>query len=115
MLVAAFALATFFGWWGVPVLAAAWGWVARSQRAAPREAALAAALGWAALLVWDALRGPLAALASRLGATMQVPPAALILVTLLLAAALAWSAATLAGQLAPAGRGGTPRPSGRGR
>ncbi|HEU4566115.1 MAG TPA: hypothetical protein VFS05_15750 [Gemmatimonadaceae bacterium] len=97
LLALALALATLVaGWWGVPVAAAAWGVMARGRAAAAREAALAAAIGWALLLAWQATRGPLGALASRLAGVFGVPTPALILITLLWGALLAWSAAAVA-------------------
>jgi hypothetical protein len=110
LLAAAFALATWaFGWWTVPALAAAWGAVrARGAPApggapmnrSPAEAGLAALLAWAALLAMAAARGPAGALAGRLAGVMRIPAPALVVVTLVFPAALAWSAATAARALA---------------
>ena len=100
LLAAAFAIATVvLGWWAVPVVAAAWGLV---RRGLPRSGALAAAgaaLGWAALLAWTALRGPLGTLAGQLAGIFGVPAAVLPVVALVFAALLAWSAAHLTGAL----------------
>ena len=104
-LASAFALATWaLGWWAVPVLAAAWGTArARDVRAratpwsrGPAEAMLAASVAWGALLALAATRGPVGELAGRLAELMRIPAPALVLLTLLLPAVLAWSAAAVA-------------------
>lgn len=83
------------GWWAVPVVGAAWGlW------RDPVEPALAAPLAWAALLGWTAAAGPLLPFAGRLGGVLGIPGWLTLLLALLFAAALAWSAATLTGALA---------------
>ena len=111
LLVAAFVLGSWVGWWTVPAVAALWGWL---RPAVPRpilSAALAATLAWALWLAADLVRGhgALAVLAGQLGAIMRVPPPALYVVTLLFPALLAWSAAALA--CAAAGYS-VPRPGG---
>lgn len=94
LLSAAFAAATFtFGWWGVPVIAAAWAVVARDIPSAARDAALGGLVGWAALLHFASAHGPVWTLAQQLGGVMKVPSAVLVLVTLLFPALVAWSAA----------------------
>jgi hypothetical protein len=101
-LVAAFALASWLGWWAVPAVAALWG-VLRPRVAAPAGlAALAASLAWGAWLIadWAAGHGGFGTLAARLGGVMNLPAFVLILLTLLLAALLAWSSAVLAGAVA---------------
>lgn len=101
MLATALALATWLaGWWGVPLVAAAWGLMSRRRTDAAREAALAAILAWAILLAAQAARGPLGDLAARLGSAMRAPAPILMLVTVLFAALLAWSAATVARSIA---------------
>jgi hypothetical protein len=62
----------------------------------PWIAALAAMLGWGAILLWTAATGPLGELARRTAAMLSAPPAVLIAVTLLYGGLLAWSAGTLA-------------------
>jgi hypothetical protein len=98
--IALFALATlWFGWWSVPVIAAFWGlWFA------PTEAVLAALLGWTGLLVWNATTGPILPYAKRLGGIFSLPGWVFMLVTLLFAALLAWSAAVLFASLRRGGR-----------
>lgn len=101
-LVAAFALASWLGWWGVPAVAALWGGLRPGIRRPILSAALAAALGWAFWLGVDAIQGhgALARLGARVGDVMHAPFPALVGVTLLFAALLAWSAAALACGLA---------------
>jgi hypothetical protein len=103
-LVAAFALATRLGWWTVPVVAALWGGLRAAVRAPAAIAALAAASAWAVWLLvdWRANPDAMSVLSTRLGGVMHLPPAAILLLTLALAAVLAWSAATLAAALAGA-------------
>jgi hypothetical protein len=94
------------GWWTVPVLgalapiaAAALGgdrWVPRQGRSVPRGAAMAAVLGWAALLAWAAVGPQFGTVAALVGTLLRAPWPAVALVTLLLPAVLAWSAAALA-------------------
>ncbi|HEX6966615.1 MAG TPA: hypothetical protein VF166_12515 [Gemmatimonadaceae bacterium] len=98
LLAAAFALATIgFGWWAVALVAAAWGVAARTLRGAAFAAGVAALLAWSALLAWGAVHGPVAELAVKLAAVMQIPPVALVVATLVFPALLAWSAAAVAG------------------
>ena len=101
-LVAAFVLATRLGWWAVPVVAALWGALRPSLDAPAGLAALAAASAWALWLLrdWQVDHDAMAVLSTRLGGVMSVPPVVLILLTLLLVAVLAWSAAALAGAIA---------------
>jgi hypothetical protein len=102
VLAAAFALATKLGWWAVPVVAALWGVMRPAVSAPAATAALAAASAWAAWLLadWQANHHAMEVLTTRLGGVMSVPPAVLILLTLLLGAVLAWAAAALAGSMA---------------
>ncbi len=78
------------GWWGVALVAAAWGW-----RGQARDAAVAAFVAWAALLAWTASSGALLPFASRLGGIFSLPRWAMVAVTPLFAALLAWGAAAL--------------------
>jgi hypothetical protein len=89
------ALATWvFGWWAVPVVAAGWT-LLRQGRAPVWGAALAGALAWALLLIGTAVQGPAAELARRAGGAMQLPPWALVAVTLAFPALLAAAAAAV--------------------
>lgn len=84
------------GWWAVPLLGAVWGVL---QRGRPRflTAFAAAAVAWATLLAFDALRGAMGRLAGVLGGIFMMPGAALLAVTVLYAALLAGCAAQVAG------------------
>jgi len=97
LLALAFVLASWLGWWAVPVVAAAWGFLRPAVRRPILTAALAAGLAWAAWLLWDFGRDPaaFARLTGRLGAVFPLPSALLLLLTLLLAALLAWCAAAV--------------------
>ncbi|MDB4885600.1 MAG: hypothetical protein JWN79_1038 [Gemmatimonadetes bacterium] len=93
------ALATWgAGWWGVLVVALIAGTLWRRTHGA-RWCALAAALGWALLLAVDAVSGRFGTLSRGVGGLMRVPPLALVLVTLLFAAAAAWSAAAIGAEV----------------
>jgi hypothetical protein len=103
MLIVAVAMAVLtwvMGWWGVILGAAAVGVAFREQGGGGWRVALGAALAWAALLIVDAVGGPFGRLAQTLGGVMRVPAVALVAITVLFAAGLAWSAATVAAVLA---------------
>lgn len=101
LLAAAFALATYaFGWWAVPFLAAIWAVLARDTPAAARDATMGALAGWAVLLVWAALSGPVWTLADQLGGVMEIPRVLLIAITLSFPAILAWATTTTVAALA---------------
>jgi hypothetical protein len=96
LLTEAFAVATFAGgWWGVPVLAFVWGLAAASNARSARFSAVCAAAGWGSLLLLDAARGPVGEVATRFGGVIGLPPVALIGITLLFPALLAWSASSI--------------------
>jgi hypothetical protein len=103
-----FLLATFIigaltwslGWWGVVLGALAIGAVAWKERGVAWITALAAVAGWSVLLLVDAARGRFGALATTVSGVIRIPAAALLCVTLLFAALLAWSAAVIAGEIA---------------
>jgi hypothetical protein len=96
-LVVVLAVATAaLGWWTVLVVAAVWGVIYASERRVWLSAAGAAAVAWALLLVVTALGGRVLALADKLGGALGLPGILIILLTLLLPAALAGSAAGLA-------------------
>lgn len=102
-LAAVYAVATaLVGWWSLPIVSAAWALIAARRRTASVGwlAALGAAIGWLALLAYDAARGPAAALATTLGGVMRVPAPALVLVTLGFAALVAGSTGALVGAVA---------------
>ena len=107
LLAEAFAVATFgLGWWTVPVIAALYG-IASTNPYRARTAALCAVGGWATLLLLDAIKGPVSAMASRLGGVMGLPGVVLLLITLIFPALLAWSAAAIV----PSLRGSAPKAS----
>jgi len=101
-LAAAFALASWLGWWAVPAVAALWGLLRPGTWRPMLSAALAASLGWGFWLVLDATQGHggLGRLGTRVGHVMHAPFPALLLGTLLFAGLLAWSAAALSCGLA---------------
>lgn len=97
--VAVAALTWVFGWWGLAVAALVAGIVLQRRSGAPWLIALAAAIAWGALVVVDALGGRFAALATSIAGVLRVPTAALLVVTLLFGALLAWSAAVVGGEI----------------
>ena len=102
-LVAALAMAGLtwtLGWWGVVVGAAVLGYVYREEHGRAWRVALAALEGWALLMVFDIVSGPLGRVASTLQGVMSIPSPLLLLVTLLFPALLAWSAAAVVSELA---------------
>ena len=95
LLAEAFAVTTFgIGWWSVPIVAALWGLASRDSHRA-RNAAIAAAAGWATLLLIDIARGQVGVMAEQLGSLMSVPAPLLYFLTLLFPALIAWSAAAI--------------------
>ena len=103
-LVLAFALATWtFGWLAVPVVAIGFGALASRTRT-PLESLGASLLAWLALLAVQAARGPVDRVAHTLGGIVGVPAWVIPMVTLLFAAALAWSGAVLGREIGRAAR-----------
>jgi hypothetical protein len=87
-------LTWLLGWWGV-VLAALVAGAVLQRRGAAWLVALAAVVAWGALLAANALGGRFSSLATSLGGVLRVPAVALMAVTLLFGALLAWSAAVV--------------------
>ena len=87
----ALALGTFaFGWYAVPVVAAAWAWIRRGDSAVPVLAALSGAVAWGTLLLIPGVTGGAAAqVADLVGQAMSVGGAALVVLTLAFPALLA--------------------------
>ena len=94
-LVAGLGLSTYaFGWVSVPVVAAAWAWIRRTDAAVPLMAALAGAAAWGVLLLLPAVTGgAVSRVADLVGQAMQVGGGPLIALTIAFAALLAGSAA----------------------
>ena len=93
LLAEAFAVATFaLGWWTVPVIAGIYSLVSTNPKRAG-TAGVCALAGWATLLLLDFAKGPVGAMATRLGGVMSLPPFVLLVLTLVFPALLAWSAA----------------------
>jgi hypothetical protein len=90
------AAVTLAGWWLLPVFAAAWVRVLPRTKAEPATCALGAAVGWALLVAWDGVRGPVSTLARRAGGVFHLPGWAFVLITLLFAALLGATAAMAA-------------------
>lgn len=83
------------GWWGVPLVAAVVGVLLCARRGIAGLVALAAVIAWSLLILVDATSGRFGALARVVGGTLTLPAGALLAVTLLFAALLAWSAAAV--------------------
>ena len=92
--VAMAALTWLLGWWGVLVAALVVGFVFHREGGGGWRIALAAGLAWGALLGVNAASGSLGAVITTLGGVIGVPGVILVLLTLVFAALLAWSAAT---------------------
>ena len=94
-----FAVATYaLGWWTVPIVALLWSLFSPDANRAA-VAGLAAAAGWASLLLLDAVRGQVGTMATSLGGVMGVPGFVLLLLTLVFPALLAWSAGRIVSSL----------------
>jgi len=104
LIVAAFAAATAaLGWWGVPLVGAAFGVIAARERGSAALAGLAAMVAWTALLLVDAARGPLGHLASVLAGVLTIRPIGVYGVTIAFAGLLALTSALVARGVAPRG------------
>jgi hypothetical protein len=90
ILVLAMIAATWIGgWWGVALVAAAWGW-----RGKALDAAIAAFVAWVALLAFAGGSG-LLPFATRIGGIFSLPAWAMLVITPLFAGLLAWGVAAL--------------------
>ena len=83
------------GWWGVPLVAIVAGALLAARRGIAGLTALAAVIAWSVLILIDGASGRFGVLARVVGATLTLPAGALLMVTLLFAALLAWSAAAV--------------------
>jgi hypothetical protein len=88
------------GWWGVVVAAIVAGAVLSHRRGAAWLVALATITAWGVLILVNSVGGRFATLASSIAGVMRIPPALLVIVTLLFGALLAWSAAVLGSEIA---------------
>lgn len=103
VLAAAIALATMqFGWITVPVLGAIYAVLLR-RVSAPGEAALAALLGWGALMARVATVPAFSTMLPQLGGIFGAPGAVVAIVSVLFAVGLAWSAAKVVSAVAARG------------
>jgi hypothetical protein len=93
------------GWWGVVVAALVAGVVLWRRRGVAWLVALATITAWGALILVNSLGGRFATLASSIAGVMRVPPALLVIVTLLFGALLAWSAAVIGSEIGRLARG----------
>jgi hypothetical protein len=92
------------GWWGVVVAALVAGALLHLRRGVAWLVALAAIVAWGSLILVNSMGGRFQALSTSVAGVMRVPPAVLVIVTLLFGALLAWSAAVLGGELARVAR-----------
>jgi hypothetical protein len=93
------------GWWGVVVAALVAGAVLWRRRGVAWLIALATITGWGALILVNSVGGRFATLASSIAGVMRVPPALLVIVTLLFGALLAWSSAVVGSEIGRLARG----------
>ena len=104
-----FALATWALPWPVIPIVAALMVLAAPRAFTPLMLACAAGTAWAGILAWTAFSAPLGILAAELGGIIHAPGAALVVLTVALAAGLAWGGAEIA--LVVRARAGPPRSS----
>jgi hypothetical protein len=93
-------LSWLVSWWAVPIAGAIAGAVWPRMEKIGALAMWGAAGGWVLLLLVDSIQGRTIALARALGGAVFLPWPLLIIVTLLFAAGLAWSAAVVAATVA---------------
>ena len=104
--IATAALTWLVGWWGVVLAALVAGAVLSHRSGVAWLIAFAAIMAWCALILANAVGGRFATLAASIAGVMSVPPALLVIVTLLFGALLAWSAAVLGSEIGRAVRRG---------
>ena len=89
LLTEAFAVGTFaFGWWAVPLLAFLWAVFVGTRSRPVFFATICATAAWCGILLLDAARGPLVAVAERFGGVFGFRPIVLMVVTILFPALL---------------------------
>ncbi len=100
MLAAAFAAGTAaVGWWAVPVLAFAWGWVADRAKRPALVAGTSALVGWGLLVLWDATGPAFRDVASGVGFVLKTGSSGFVEIVLLFPFLMALSAAGAANAL----------------
>ena len=101
LLGAAFLLASWLGWWMLPLVALLWGMLHPTLPRPILAATLAGGFGWAAWLGWNLAADPEAfsRVTTQLGGILQLSPWLLVAATVLFPMLLAWSAATLGWEL----------------
>lgn len=96
LLTEAFAVGTFaLGWWAVPLLAFLWAVFVGTRSRPVFFATICATAAWCGILLLDAARGPLVAVAERFGGVFGFRPIVLMVVTILFPALLGWSASSV--------------------
>lgn len=100
------ALTWIVGWWGVPLVAAVSGAILWRRRGTAWLVAFAAIIAWSVLILVDGLGRRFGVLANVVAGVLQLPAGALLMVTLLFAALLAWSAATIGVEIGRVSRRG---------
>ncbi len=94
LLAAAFATgALAMGWWSLPITAFAWGIVGTKTNRPVLIAAVSAALGWGALVVWDATGASFRPVAGGVGAVLRINGSAFVELALVFPFVLAFCAA----------------------
>jgi hypothetical protein len=101
ILAATFAIGTaLLGWWAVPVVAGAAGYLLGRNRAPGILAGIGAALAWGGILLSYRVIGlPIGVLTRRLAGAMQLPQTGLVTLSILFPALLAGAAAALGGHM----------------
>ncbi|MDA1082110.1 MAG: hypothetical protein O2973_10615 [Gemmatimonadetes bacterium] len=78
----AFVAATAISWWALPIAAGLFGALTARDRSGAVVAGFAGMLAWAAALAYDAVIGPVGAVASTLGGVLQIRPIGVYVLTL---------------------------------
>jgi hypothetical protein len=102
MLALAMAAATWIAWWLVPVVAAAFGVIARKQPGSALVAGISAMIAWAGLLAAVSTQGPVGTVASTIGGLLQIRPVGVYALTIAFPGLLASTAAVVARAVASA-------------
>jgi hypothetical protein len=108
------ALTWLLGWWGLVIAALVAGAVLHRRGGAAWIIALSGFVAWGVLVALNTIGGRFTALATSVGGVLRVPAAALLVVTLLFGALLAWSAAVVGGEIGRLARAGRQSNSGAG-